>query len=111
MNPQKLKLLLFLVCILAVVIMSTGPLSDLLRNGRPAEYYTHIQLRPVVSAYVLFRRRMRLFPGERGAPLAGILILGVGLALFAIDKVRHPALIGHVELSVSGAILFWQEAI
>lgn len=106
MNPQKLKLPLFLACVLAAVIISIGPLSDLLRNGRPADYYTHIPLIPVISAYVLFRRRMSLFPGERGSPLAGILILGAGLALLAIDEAHHPALIGHVELVVSGAILF-----
>jgi exosortase len=106
MNLQKLKLPLFLICASAAAVILISPLSDLLRNGRPAEYYTHIPVIPAASAYVLFRRRGRLFRGEPGSPFAGSLAIAIGLALVVIDKVRHPALIGHVELCASGAILF-----
>ncbi|HPW18353.1 MAG TPA: exosortase/archaeosortase family protein [Candidatus Aminicenantes bacterium] len=106
MDPKKRKLLLFVSCALVSVFFSAGALSDILRHGRPADYYIHIPLIPIISAYVLFQRRKLLFWEERGAHPVGVLVLCAGLALLAVDKARHPALIEHVELTVSGAILF-----
>jgi exosortase len=106
MTPHKRRVVIFFICVAGAVAVSMGPLSELVMNGRPAEYYTHIPLVPAFSAYVLFRRRNRLFRGEPGSPISGITAVALGSGLFVIDSMRQPALIGHVEVVVLGAILF-----
>ena len=106
MTLQKIRWSVFLICVVAATALAIGPISQLIRSGRPAEYYTHVPLVPAVSAYALFRRRNRLFPGEQGSLLTGIAAIAIGLGLFMIDEVRRPALIGHAELAILGAILF-----
>lgn len=103
--PNKFRILILLFCVAGAVVVTWGPLSDLVLNGRPAEYYSHIPLVPVVSAYILLKRKSTLFRGEPGSPQSGIAAVVTGLGLFVFDEVRRPALIGHAELAVLGAIL------
>ena len=90
----------------AAIAVAFGPLNDLVRNGRPSDYYTHIPLIPAISAYVLFRRRKKLFRGEPGSLLLGLAVMALGFGLFVFDRLHQPGLIGHAELCASGAILF-----
>jgi exosortase len=90
----------------AAIAVAFGPLNDLVRNGRPPDYYSHIPLIPVISAYVLFRRRKKLFRGEPGSLLLGLAAIALGFGLFIFDWLHQPGLIGHAELSAGGAILF-----
>ncbi|TFG92111.1 MAG: exosortase [Syntrophobacterales bacterium] len=100
------KALLFLISVAAAIAMSFGPLNDLLRNGRPPDYYTHIPLIPAISAYVLFRRRKQLFRGEPGSLFLGLAVMMLGAGLFIFDKFYQPELIAHAELCGAGSILF-----
>jgi exosortase len=106
MTLSTRKALLFLISMAAAIAMASGPLNNLVRNGRPSDYYTHIPLIPVISAYVLFRRRKKLFRGEPGSLLLGLAAIALGFGLFVFDRLHQPGFIGHAELSASGAILF-----
>ncbi len=105
MMLPKRRLVIFLVCAAGAVVLTWSPLRNLVQNGRPADYYKHIPLIPIISAYILFRRKDRLFRGEPGSPILGTIAIVLSLCLFAIDVVRQPSLIGHVELAVTGAVL------
>ena len=98
--------LLFLISVAAAVIVSFVPLSDLVRNGQPSDYYAHIPLVPLVSAFVLFRRRKDLYRGEPGSPLLGSAVMALGVGLLVLDRMSGPGLIAHAELCASGAIFF-----
>ena len=100
------KSLLFLASVSAAVIVSFVPLSDLVRNGQPSDYYAHIPLVPIVSGIVLFRRRKNLHGGEPGSPLWGSALMALGAGLIVLDRMSGPGLIGHAELCASGAISF-----
>ena len=106
MKLPNRRSLIFLLCVAVAVALAWGPLSDLVLNGHPSEYYTHIPLIAAISAYVLFRRRKSLVRGEPGSPILGIMGIALSLGLFAINAMKRPSLIGHVELVVPGAILF-----
>jgi len=95
-----------LIALAASVIVSFVPLADLVRNGQPSDYYAHIPLVPMVSAYVLFRRRKKLYRGERSSPVFGSALMALGTGLVVLDRMSGPGLIEHVELCASGAILF-----
>jgi len=82
------------------------PLRDLVRNGRPSDYYIYIPLVPVISAYVLFKRRNKLFRKERASLLLGLGVMASGLGLVVLDRLSQPGLIGHAELCAGGAVLF-----
>jgi exosortase len=106
MTPVTRKTILFLFCAAAAIVGAFGPLNDLVRNGQPADYYSHIPLIPVISAYVLFRRRKQLFKGGPGSLLLGLAVMTLGAGLFIFDKFCQPELMAHAEICASGVILF-----
>jgi exosortase len=103
---SKKKTLFFVLAAAGAIAVAGPALIDLVRNGRPQEYYSHIPLVPAVSAFVLFRRWKTLFKGAPGSPVLGLGIMAVGAGLFLFDRLCRPGLIAHAELSASGAILF-----
>jgi exosortase len=90
----------------AAVAVSFGPLRDLVRMGRPPDYYSHIPLIPAISAYLLFSRRKEVFNGESSWIFLGLAVMALGIGLIVFDRMRQPGLIGHAELNASGAIIF-----
>jgi exosortase len=100
------KALLFLASAAIALLVSFMPLSDLVRNGRPSDYYTHIPLVPVISVYVLFRRRNKLLRGEPASPLLGLAVIALGCGLIILDRSSQPGLISHAQLCAGAAILF-----
>lgn len=98
------KLGVFLTCAAGAALLASFPLSDLVLHGRPGDYYKHIPLIPVISAFVLIKRRRKLFGEEPRSPGWGGALIGLGLVLLAIDFFRKPAIIAHAELVVLGAL-------
>lgn len=96
--------ILFLL-LMAAAALSFGPLSTLVRTGRPADYYSHIPLIPVVSGWILLRRAKNLSKGETGSPLLGGAVITLGIALVIFDWSCSPGIIAHAELRAAGAIL------
>ena len=104
MTPDTRRIILFLLSAAAAIAIAYEPLDDLVRNGQPSDYYSHIPLVLIVSAYVLFRRRKQLIRGEPGSLLLGLGIMALGLASLVFDRIQRPGLIGQAELCASGAI-------
>jgi len=103
--PKKRKVVLFLIAGVISVASAFEPLLTLVRTGKPADYYSHIPLIPVISAFVLFKRRKSLFEGEPGAGFPGFAAMALGLGLVIMDSLRAPGLIAHAELRAGGGVL------
>ena len=106
MTSTERKAFLFLAALAVAITVSFVPLADLVRNGRPRDYYTHIPIVFLISAYILFRRRKHLYSGEPGSLTWGSAVMALGVGLIVFDRLSRPGLIGHAELCASGAILF-----
>ncbi|HSA96102.1 MAG TPA: exosortase/archaeosortase family protein [Acidobacteriota bacterium] len=105
MTGRTRKAILFLCVAAAAAAQALEPLLKLMRAGPHGDYYTHIPLIPLISAYVLFRRRNRDATGEASSPLAGIAVAALGLGLVIADMTSSFGLIARVELRAGGAIL------
>ena len=99
------KLPIFLACAAVAGAIAWGPARELFIHGRPRDYYSHLPLIPVVSAYVLFRRRARLFHEAPGLPVQGLLLALPGSALIAAGAALGTGPVVRAELVLGGAIL------
>lgn len=60
-------------------------LVDLVRLSMKDETYSHMPLIPLVSAYLLFDRRRRIFAEVRTGLVPGVLVAGLGLFLWLVS--------------------------
>ena len=98
---------LFVLLTATALALALPPLVDLLRNTRTSEYYSHIILIPVVSAYMIFRRRREMFKGMASAHRWGILTVAVGIGLHVAGRLLGGELDVRASLTTFGALLYW----
>jgi exosortase len=79
------RLGLFLVCVVAVMLY--GPVREYLYWTYKSQYYTHIVLIPLVSAYLVFTRRREIFEKIGYAFAPGCAVAGLGLLLLALAAI------------------------
>lgn len=72
----------FLIVTVVVLAATVPPIIGFLRSSRPSDYYSHIPLIPVVSAYLIARRRREMFRGEMAPDLPGIAMIVAGAGAF-----------------------------
>jgi len=102
------KKILLLVFFTAVSIgMAYSPIRNLLRNAQQTDYYSHIVLIPVVSAFLLFRKRRELFGRPGAFHVIGIVVMAVGVALFFYGRAHQTAFEAYGTISTVSALLFW----
>lgn len=104
--------LLWLLTALALSVVYR-PLKDLVGGPGRSEYYSHIVLIPVASAYLVFRLRKVVGEKAQYAIVPGIILLGVGLAMLLAAFWLSGRLSGRLEvndyasLSTFGGITAW----
>lgn len=104
MTADHKKTILFLLMGAIAGAMAFGPMSDLMRHGRPSEFYTHIPVIAAISAYLFFRRRKAVFKTQGpGRPL-GAVFMTAGGALFLLGAVVQTDLIGRAALASTALI-------
>jgi exosortase len=104
---MKKKDWLFAILTAAALALALPPLVDLLRNTRTSEYYSHISLIPLVSAYLIFRRRREMFRGTASAHPWGIAAVAAGVGLYVAGRLLGGELDVRASLTTLGALLFW----
>jgi exosortase len=113
LNKQpKLRIALFLLITLVIGVLLFFPLKALLYSesrGIFYEYYSHILLIPLISAYLLFIRRKELLGMVKPSIPAGVLvgaigIIGYGTGLMQGQKVD---LINETAWQTSGLLILW----
>jgi len=91
------RVAVFLGCCLLILAIFSGPLWELARYSSRADLYSHILLLPLVSAYLVYRRRKRIPWHSTSLSGAGFVILLMAVAAAAIHRfilergfVMHP---------------------
>jgi exosortase len=85
------------------------PLGDLMLSASRSDYYSHIVLIPLVTAYLLYQKRREIFLApERVHPL-GLILAFCGAALFGFGYSRAGNLTpnDYASFLTFSAIVFW----
>jgi exosortase len=104
---MKKKDWLFALMTAAALAMAFPALFELLSLKGRSEEYSHIVLIPIVSAYVLYRRRSEIFAGRASAHPWGMAAVAAGLGIWAAGTFSAPGLDVRASLATLGALLFW----
>src|SRR3990170_4907749 len=105
-------LLRWLPVALGLAVMYVPTYIDLAQGLWQLEAYTHGPIILALAAWLVWRRRAAL-AGEGGAPLAGSLVLALGLALYIVGRSQSVALFevgSHVPVFAGTVLLLggWQ---
>jgi exosortase len=98
---------LFAFLTAGAVCAALPSLLNLLRDTKTSEYYSHIPLIPVVSAYLIIRRRKEIFRGVASFHAVGILMMAAGAALYLAGRSWRASLGDHAAMITSAALIFW----
>ena len=108
-NKMKNPSWVFIFFTLLSLLLAWGPLSGLIASTRYAEYYSHILLIPIVSAYLIFRRRDKIFADEQKINIFGLMIAAVGIGGYfwdiGIEKAANQS--DYIAVKTFSAWLFW----
>ncbi len=81
----KGRILYFLLFVGAAVIVYLVPLGSLLSFAWRDDTFSYIPLLPVVSAYLFYENRKKIFLGENGLYPGGAALLVLAILLYAFD--------------------------
>jgi exosortase len=109
-KQKRVSFILFYLFSLAAVILAFGPVRAVLSDPRIDLYYTHIPIIPLISAFLLFRKRKIIFSEPNPAILPGIIISAAGLSLYLYVSINKMAASSSATLPVFSAVLFWTGA-
>jgi exosortase len=107
MKRRSVKNLLFFLLTIVAIWIAFSPLYDLLRNTKETEYYSHIPLIPVVSAYFFFIKRKDAFLGSNSLFFPGLFVMAAGLAILFVWRARHVNPNDYAAIATSAALVFW----
>lgn len=98
---------LFAILTAAALALALPPLVGLLRTRWLSEYYGHITLIPLVSGYLIFRRRREMFRGKASAHPWGITAVAAGVGLYVTGRFLGGELDVRASLTTLAVLLFW----
>ena len=81
-------------------------LRALIQDVQQTDYYSHIPLVPLISAYFLFRHRKELFANAGPLFLPGLLVMAAGLGLYLVGRTRFYGLNDTAALLISAVLIF-----
>ncbi|MBP1715386.1 MAG: eight transrane protein EpsH [Deltaproteobacteria bacterium] len=100
--------ILFVILTLAAIVMIYEPMAALLSNRMLSDYYSHIALIPIVSAYLIASNRREIF-ARCEYRLTGALISLLGMAGYWWGRTLEGdlSLNDHTSLLTFAALVFW----
>jgi len=107
MKSQSLKGLLLVLLSIIAIWMAFPPLRDLLQNAKQTDYYSHIPLIPVISAYFIFRKRKEIFGKSLSFCWPGLFIMAAGAMLRLVGQGLQANLNDYASLATFSALVFW----
>ena len=107
-NVKRSDLMLFCFILFSAVAiwMAYSPLRDLLRNTKQPEYYSHVPLVPLISAYFIFRKRKEIFLRSDSFWFPGLSIMAAGTLLFFIGRVWRLNANDYASIAALSALIF-----
>lgn len=111
-KQTKLKAVLFLLVTGIIGLFIFFPLKALLDSAARGEYYSHILLIPLVSGYLIYARRQRIFASVKSELSTGIVMLAVGLIGYGagLTQAQNFDLNDRVAWQVAALLILWQGA-
>jgi len=87
--------------------MALSPLRALLHNTKQPEYYSHIPVIPLISAFFMFIKRKEIFGKSSSFCFPGLFIMaaGVGLSLAGLSLQLNNN--DNASLATFSALVFW----
>jgi len=107
MKRQSLKGLLFVLLSIITIWMAFSPLRGLLQNSKHNEYYSHIPLMPLISAYFIFRKRKEIFGRSPSFYWPGLFIVAGGAVLRFVGRGLQANPNDYASLATFSALVFW----
>jgi len=107
MKRQSLKGLLFALLSVIAIWMAFPPVRDLLRNAKQTDYYSHIPLMPLISAFFLFMKRKETFGRSQSFCWPGLFIVAAGAALRFIGRGLQADPNDYASMATFSALAFW----
>ena len=110
---KRSKGVLLLAALLAGagVLMYVVPLSGLFRAAYRDETFSYIVFIPLVSLYLLYEDRKRIFGSDAGSPIPGIAVLSLGILLYLAarkEPVGPSVPVQQFALYAFSALLFFE---
>ncbi len=86
-----------------------GPLRDLVLTSWQSGYYTYIPLIPLISAYLIYEERQKIFSQKGSSSLVGYLAMGIGVLLLIVgnyygSQLEHTE---HLAITTCSMIVIW----
>jgi exosortase len=107
MKRHSLKILLLALLSIIAIWMAFPPLRDLLQNAKQTDYYSHIPLIPVISAYFIFRKRKEIFERSPSFYLLGLFIIAAGAVLRLVGRGLQADPNNYASIATFSALVFW----
>lgn len=108
-ESKKERVYFFILCFfyLLAIFLGYSPIKSVLTNPRIDLFYTHIPFIPMISAFLLFRKRKVLFSDPLPDIIPGILTALIGLSLYLTSRFSDLKTEYSISLAVFSAIIFW----
>jgi exosortase len=107
MKRQSLKGLLFALLSIIAIWMAFSPLRDLLQISKQTEYYSHIPLIPVISAFFIFRKRKEIFGRSLSFCWPGLFIMAAGAVLRLVGRGLEADPNDYASFATFSTLVFW----
>jgi exosortase len=107
MKRQNLKSFLLILLSIIAIWMAFSPLRDLLQNSGQTDYYSHIPLIPLISAFFIFRKRKEIFGRSSGFCFPGLFIMAAGGSLHLVGRSLQVNSNDYASIATFSAIVFW----
>lgn len=108
-DGMKRRLIAFIGLTVVAAVAVYQPLWELLRDAGRSDYYSHILLIPIVSAYFFYAERKKILAEVIPNPWLGGAIMVVGVLLYALGRTLRIPLgqNDYASLVTFSAIVFW----
>ena len=85
------------------------PLWELSTSAPRGEYYSHIVLIPLISAYLIYQKRWALFLENGHCSPLGLALLALGAGLYGLSYIQRTHLDqnDHASLLTFAAVVIW----
>lgn len=103
------RTLIFIFLTLPAVAVAYGPLKELLSNPVRSDYYSHILLIPLVSGFLIYRKRNRIFADAEYSLEKGFFVLMTGIIIYIAGLMLQDRLNNndYTSIIMLSAIVFW----
>ena len=107
MTGTRRNRILFLLISLVTVAAAFVPIKAVMSNPRVDIYYTHLPLIPLISGFLIIRKRKEIFSNPAPAYAPGVVLMTTGLAACLLELTTGPWSSVSPSVAVLSSLVFW----